>query len=311
MTLSVADSLWLDFLQQALPSRSATEIAAMTKTECSKVLAGNPDLAVEHFNIRWSALWDEIVMGEGRPLGSINDYFWRIEFQERGSPHVHMLLWVEGSPDMSSLLEGTLPADLEEFVDSVLSAKVTPKIKDVGLSKVMHPCTMRAPVHELTCPVSDAHVAALARCVQTHRCNQYCKPKGPHSPCRFGYPRANVAETQVERVFRNGKTKLVVSAERNHSRVNTYNPSVLSCWGANMDLQILLDAFGAAMYTAAYLTKHEKGKHTPKILYQLSKNASNQSVKQIVRRIILSVLNTGEVTVQEALWIRTGKKLCK
>lgn len=78
-----------------------------------------------------------------------------------------------------------------------------------------------------------------------------------------------------------------------------------------MDLQVLLDAYGAAMYTASYLTKHEESKYTPRILYQLSKHASHQSVKQMVRRSVLSVLNTREVSVQEALWIRTGKTFCK
>lgn len=58
------------------------------------------------------------------------------------------------------------------------------------------------------------------------------------------------------------------------------------------------------------MTKHEKSKHPPLILFQLPKNARNQFVKPIVRHIILSVLYTREVSVQEALWIRPGKKLC-
>lgn len=27
--------------------------------------------------------------------GEVEDWFWRIEFQKRGSPHVHMLLWIK------------------------------------------------------------------------------------------------------------------------------------------------------------------------------------------------------------------------
>jgi len=77
-----------------------------------------------------------------------------------------------------------------------------------------------------------------------------------------------------------------------------------------MDVQILLDAYGAAVYTASYLTKHEKNRLAPRILYQLSKNARNRTVKQMVRTVLLSVLNTREVSIQEVLWIRTGKKLC-
>lgn len=311
MTLSAADSLWMDLLTRALPERDLSELASMTKTACAEALVANTHLAVEHFNMRWTALWEEIIMGEGRPLGNIVDNFWRIEFQERGSPHVHMLLWVDDGPELSGLSKGVIPAGLREHVDSVLSAKLAPDINDVDMSSVMHPCTMRTPLHEMSCPTSQTHVTALARCVQTHRCNKYCKPKGRHSPCRFGYPRKIHQECEVQRVFRNGKSKLVVSPARHHPRVNAYNPSILSCWAANMDVQVLLDAFGAAVYTASYLKNHEKCKHTPTVLYQLSKNARDISVQQMVRRMLLSVLNTREVSVQEALWIRTGKILCK
>lgn len=52
-----------------------------------------------------------------------------------------------------------------------------------------------------------------------------------------------VQETRVECVFRDGKTKLVVSPARNLTWMNAYNPSFLRCWAANMNIQILLDAY--------------------------------------------------------------------
>jgi len=77
-----------------------------------------------------------------------------------------------------------------------------------------------------------------------------------------------------------------------------------------MDVQIILDAYGAAVYTASDLTKHEKNKLAPRMLYRLSKNTRNRTVKRVVRTVLLSILKTREVSVQEALSIRTGKKLC-
>ena len=32
------------------------------------------------------------------PVGQITDYFYRVEFQQRGSPHIHGLFWVKGAP---------------------------------------------------------------------------------------------------------------------------------------------------------------------------------------------------------------------
>ena len=32
------------------------------------------------------------------PIGEIADYLYRIEFQQRGSPHIHGLFWVKDAP---------------------------------------------------------------------------------------------------------------------------------------------------------------------------------------------------------------------
>jgi len=106
MTLSAANAFWVDFMASALPNMSDEDIATMTKSQRNDVLAENPDLAVSHFHYRWMALWDEILNGESKPLGEIEDYFWRIEFQARGSPHVHMMLWIKDAPNSASLPYG-------------------------------------------------------------------------------------------------------------------------------------------------------------------------------------------------------------
>lgn len=37
-----------------------------------------------------------------------------------------------------------------------------------------------------------------------------------------------------------------------------------------MDIKVLLDAFGAAVDRASYLTRYEKSKYTPRISYYIS-----------------------------------------
>ena len=31
-------------------------------------------------------------------MGKISDWFYRVEYQQRGSPHIHMLIWLEDAP---------------------------------------------------------------------------------------------------------------------------------------------------------------------------------------------------------------------
>ena len=37
-------------------------------------------------------------MSDIGPLGKIKDWFYRVEHQQRGSPHIHMLIWLENAP---------------------------------------------------------------------------------------------------------------------------------------------------------------------------------------------------------------------
>ena len=38
------------------------------------------------------------LLSKAQPLGNIFDCFYRVEYQQRGSPHIHMLIWLEDAP---------------------------------------------------------------------------------------------------------------------------------------------------------------------------------------------------------------------
>ncbi len=37
-------------------------------------------------------------MSPAESIDKVTDYFYRVEFQARGSPHTHALFWVENAP---------------------------------------------------------------------------------------------------------------------------------------------------------------------------------------------------------------------
>ena len=52
-----------------------------------------------------SAFWEEMAClseiysyGKSKTLGKVNDYFATIEYQNRGSSHLHIFLWIEDAP---------------------------------------------------------------------------------------------------------------------------------------------------------------------------------------------------------------------
>jgi len=254
VTLTAADSLWIDFLRLAEPSMSDHELQKLSAVQKADLLAHHADLAVDHFDHRWTSFWQHVLKGEGKPLGNIADYFWRIEFQERGSPHVRMLLWVQEAEGSSFSNSDALPEDILQFIDSTIYSKLDLSAAADVVEGATHPCSLLLPEHPLRSSDTTQYVERLAQAVQMHRCNKYCKPAGQHSACRFGFPRPHRDHTSVEMVYRNKRTRMVVSTKRNHSRLNAFFPALLAFWAANMDIQYLYrDSFGAAVYTASYL----------------------------------------------------------
>lgn len=62
-------------------------------------MRADPFLTAIHFDRRFAALMKFVVHGSMKPLGVVKDYFARVEFQNRGSPHYYIFFWCEGVPN--------------------------------------------------------------------------------------------------------------------------------------------------------------------------------------------------------------------
>ena len=40
----------------------------------------------------------DVLKSNVAPIEEIADYFYRVEFQQRGSPHIHGLFWIKDAP---------------------------------------------------------------------------------------------------------------------------------------------------------------------------------------------------------------------
>lgn len=65
------------------------------------------------------------------PLGKIEDFFYRVEFQQRGSPHIHMLLWIEGAPRFGVQTDD----EVINFIDQVTTC--SKEANDATLSELV------------------------------------------------------------------------------------------------------------------------------------------------------------------------------
>ena len=157
--------------------------------------------------------------------GKIVDYWHRIEFQNRGSPHLHMLVWCEGLPDFSTS-EGTA------VIDRVVSCSLNPE--------------------SLT-------LKALVENVQIHKHTSTCYKNRTNQSCRFGFPRVPSDNTVClgpdEALVNNGRfCNLRRSAEE--GMVNNYNADLLELWEGNIDVQPCGNVT-AVSYYSKYVRKCE------------------------------------------------------
>ena len=135
----------------------------MTWEDRCSYLRSNPGTAARHFDNRVQLFFKHILMNQKlNPLGHITDYKYRIEFQHRGSPHVHMLAWVKDAPSFEKSSE----KELKDFIDSKITCAI---------------------------PMDDDSLRELISSVQQHTHSVACRKHG-HS-CRFQFPRPPLKST--------------------------------------------------------------------------------------------------------------------
>ena len=158
LTLSAADMKWPEVIQiiarQYGTILTEAQVANLTWEDKCTWLRRNPVTAARHFQYRLDLFWSEFLKSKANPIGKVTDYMIRIEFQARGSPHAHTILWIENAPKF-----GTDPVEeVTAFIDRYQ-----------------------------TCdnPSDDTELHELVQ-LQSHVHSSSCMRKGS---CRFGIPK--------------------------------------------------------------------------------------------------------------------------
>jgi hypothetical protein len=127
LTFSPADTYWPELFKAALPNLSDEEILLLSGGIRTQILCNYPELAAQLFWCRWKLFLKHILHGKSHPVGRIVDFFFRVEFQGRGSPHIHMLAYVLEAAHAADWL--TTPDGLDKvakLVEKYVKAWVLP-----------------------------------------------------------------------------------------------------------------------------------------------------------------------------------------
>jgi hypothetical protein len=80
-------------------------------------------------------------------MGKITDYFYRVEFQQRGAPHIHCLFWIESAPK----LDTNSAQQVCEFIDKHISCQLPSADDDAELHEIVKAVQMHSKSHSKSC----------------------------------------------------------------------------------------------------------------------------------------------------------------
>jgi hypothetical protein len=343
ITLSAAESRWgelLVILKRVVDKEEVTEEEALglASNEKVRLIRTDPVTCVRYFDNRWRQLF-KIMKKEGGVFGRHNVvlYYWRVEFQQRGSPHIHGMFWLKDAPKVDFENESSIPPVIE-FIDQFVTTDVT---------------------NEELAPLIE---------YQKHKHGRSCQRElGGNSYCRFGIPffpmprteilkplpegtdnyslhRENLkkiqsvlnftfdsetishlsifdnflSHTQVNLTYeeyiyalRSGLKKPQIFLKRCFNAIctNAYNKHILGMQRANIDIQFILDPYACCSYIINYINKSQRG--ISKLMRDAVDEIHNRNftVRQKLQYIGNKFISGTEISAQEAVYCCLGIRL--
>ncbi|VDI00589.1 Hypothetical predicted protein [Mytilus galloprovincialis] len=170
-SFSSADFRWKEIIETIMKQQGdIRNFDELTWDEKCKVLCSNPVTPARMFDRRFKRFLKDVIMSDAQPIGHVIDYFYRVEFQQRGSPHTHCLFWIEDAPKFNEDEDDTVT----EFVDKYITCKLPLETEDSELKDI---------------------VTTVQQHSKTH--SKSCRKKG--TVCRFNFPRPPSEKTFISR----------------------------------------------------------------------------------------------------------------
>lgn len=146
LSFSAADRLWPEIAQAILKVQGKELPPNLDWSEHCKIINSNPVIACVMFDKRTRHLITDLILSAACPVGEAVDYFYRIEFQQRGWPHIHMLIWVKDAP----IINQGADADMIHFVDKYVTCSI-PSDKHPDLKEKFSSLQSHSKRHSKSC----------------------------------------------------------------------------------------------------------------------------------------------------------------
>ena len=94
-------------------------------------------------------------------------------------------------------------------------------------------------------------------------------------------------------------------------RISLFNGKILLAWKANLDIQIVLEPYGCALYVVRYISKSQRSMSAQLEAVAKEARKGNLDIKKQVRHIRNVFSNCVEVSAQESVYLALQIPLTK
>ncbi|XP_013383043.1 uncharacterized protein LOC106153597 isoform X2 [Lingula anatina] len=333
-SFSAADRRWKEIVHAILKSQGKVVPDEMDWTEHCKVINSNPVIAAAMFDKRSHHLINDLIKSASHPIGNVIDFFYRIEFQQRGWPHIHALFWVQDAP----ILDRSEPTDVVSFIDKYVTCQL-PHEEEPLYEKVSK-LQMHSKNHSRSCRKGNQTCRFnFPRQVSTR--TFICKPikLDEEQPKQIIRKEAREALEKLAKITSDEKnislsahqclelagmtqesleysmgvlarkTIIVLKREPKECWVNQYNPHLLEAWDANIDIQYIVDAYACICYIVSYISKKESEEGELLKAAQKEARQGNTEAVNELKTLGKVYITHREISVMEAIYRCTGMKL--
>ena len=340
LTLSAAETRWSELiviLVRILENReiSLEEAYQMSWEHKCNLIRKDPVTCARYFDRRVRELF-KLIRTKGGPFAEfeVEDFYIRIEFQHRGSPHVHCILYLKNAPKFDREKPESRAA-CEQFIHRFITCQRNSEEMEQLFSLQFHKHTGSCkrmlqekticrfgipyfpmprtiildplPEEDLTDDELETFPRHLERITEKLGvvATELMRNQKVAQSFEDFLAEIKISYDTYERVIRTTlkRSKIFLRRDLKDIRTNAFNEEILRRHRANMDLQFVLDPYACVHYILDYINKSNRG--MSRLLKQVieEQRQGNLTHRQKLYRIASKFINSSEVSAQEAVYI--------
>jgi hypothetical protein len=341
LSLSAAETQWESLLIQlskCVNNKDITEEEAknLSFDQKIKLIKADPVTCCQFFDNKIKEMFTLLKVKNGIFLKyDLEDYFYKVEFQQRGSPHIHSLLWLNNSPkyDVNNPLSNGLCCNFIDelihidFVDqndentnliNLQNHRHTKTCRKQSKKDLAKECRFGIPFPPMKKTVILEPLEKNDKRLEEHKEN-YLKIRNllnsiSHKKSKLKIKEIddflkllNISYDEYILAIRSSleKTKVFVKRALDQLNINFFNRSIIKLHKANMDIQFITDPYACIEYIINYISKSDRGISTV-LLDTIKELNGNENLREKLKCVTNKFIKIVEVSAQEAAYSLLG-----